>query len=55
VQVQVIGGEHDRVVPKRWVSHTARRYGVKAQFVPGGHLLLRGHAATQAMALGQPD
>jgi surfactin synthase thioesterase subunit/GNAT superfamily N-acetyltransferase len=55
VQVQVIGGEHDRVVPKRWVSHTARRYGVKAQFVAGGHLLLRGHAATQAMALGQPD
>jgi surfactin synthase thioesterase subunit/GNAT superfamily N-acetyltransferase len=49
-QVQVIGGEHDRVVPKRWVSKTAKCYGVKAQFVSGGHLLLRGQAAVQAMA-----
>lgn len=49
--VQVIGGHHDRVVTRRWVRHTAARYGVGAQFVSGGHRLLGGQAAREVAGL----
>ena len=38
--MRVIGGSRDRVVPAPWVRSTARRYGVHADFVDGGHLLM---------------
>jgi hypothetical protein len=43
--VTVIGGRRDRVVPSPWVRYTARRYGVGAAFVDGGHRLMMGRAA----------
>jgi pimeloyl-ACP methyl ester carboxylesterase/GNAT superfamily N-acetyltransferase len=38
----VIGGIRDRVVPAPWIRNTASRYGVRADFVDGGHLLMVG-------------
>ena len=41
----VIGGIRDRVVPAPWIRNTASRYGVRADFVDGGHLLMVGQPA----------
>ena len=43
--IRVIGGSRDRVVPTPWIRGTARRYGVHADFVDGGHLLMVGQPA----------
>ena len=43
----VIGGDRDRVVPPRWTEATARRYGVPAAILPGGHQLMLGGSATR--------
>lgn len=45
INVTVIGGHSDRVVPKPWVRYTARRYGVTPQFVDSGHNMMRGRAS----------
>jgi hypothetical protein len=41
----VIGGTRDRVVPAPWIRGTALRYGVHANFVDGGHLLMLGQTS----------
>ena len=41
----VIGGIRDRVVPAPWIRNTASRYGVRADFVDGGHLLMMGRTS----------
>jgi surfactin synthase thioesterase subunit len=43
--MRVIGGNRDRLVPEPWVRGTAHRYGVHADFVDGGHLLMVGQPA----------
>jgi pimeloyl-ACP methyl ester carboxylesterase len=51
--MRVIGGSRDRVVPPPWIRGTARRYGVHADFVDGGHLLMVGqpsNAVARAIA-----
>lgn len=46
IGLRVIGGTRDRVVPSAWVRYTARRYGVDAGFIEGGHRLMMGRTAT---------
>lgn len=45
IDLTVIGGHHDRVVPKPWVRYTARRFGVEPLFVDSGHNIMMGRAS----------